>query len=110
MHIIGDIKDKRCVLVDDMIDTAGTLTSGAKALVDAGAKSVIAVATHAVLSGPAVSRLKESPISEIIVTDTVPLSDEALAMGKIKVVSIADLLGKAIRSVHEADSVSRLFL
>jgi ribose-phosphate pyrophosphokinase len=110
MHIIGDIRGKRCVLVDDMIDTAGTLTSGAKALVESGAKSVIAVATHAVLSGPAVARLKESPISEIIVTDTVPLSEEALAMGKIKVVSIADLLGKAIRSVHEADSVSRLFL
>jgi ribose-phosphate pyrophosphokinase len=110
MHIIGDIKGKRCVLVDDMIDTAGTLTSGAKALVKAGAQSVIAVATHAVLSGPAVKRLEESPISEIIVTDTVPLSEEALNMGKIKVVSIADLLGKAIRSVHEADSVSRLFL
>jgi ribose-phosphate pyrophosphokinase len=110
MHIIGDIKDKRCVLVDDMIDTAGTLTSGARALVDSGAKSVIAVATHAILSGPAIQRLHESPIQEIIVTDTVPLSDEAMAMGKITVVSIADLLGKAIRSVHEADSVSRLFL
>ena len=110
MHIIGDVADKRCVLVDDMIDTAGTLTSGARALMENGAHSVIAVATHPILSGPAVQRLKESPIHEIIVTDTVPLSAEAEAMGKITVVSIADLLGKAIRSVHEADSVSRLFL
>ena len=110
MHIIGDVKGKRCVLVDDMIDTAGTLTSGARALVENGAKSVVAVATHPVLSGPAVERLGDSPIEEIIVTDTIPLSKEAKEMGKIKVVSIADLLGKAIRSVHEADSVSRLFL
>jgi len=110
MHIIGDVTEKRCVLVDDMIDTAGTLTSGARALMENGAKSVLAVATHAILSGPAVQRLKESPIHEIIVTDTVPLSAEAEAMGKITVVSIADLLGKAIRSIHEADSVSRLFL
>ena len=110
MHIIGDVADKRCVLVDDMIDTAGTLTSGARALMENGAKSVVAVATHPVLSGPAVQRLKDSPIDEVIVTDTIPLSPEAEAMGKITVVSIADLLGKAIRSVHESDSVSRLFL
>ena len=110
MHIIGDVSGKHCVLVDDMIDTAGTLTSGAKALVENGAKSVIAVATHAILSGPAVQRLGDSPIDEIIVTDTIPLAPEAKSMGKIRVVSIADLLGKAIRSIHEADSVSRLFL
>lgn len=110
MHIIGDVSGKHCVLVDDMIDTAGTLTHGAQALIDNGAKSVIAVATHAILSGPAVERLQNSPIEEVIVTDTIPLSEEAVRMGKIRVVSIADLLGKAIRSIHEADSVSRLFL
>ncbi len=110
MHIIGDVKGKRAVLVDDMIDTAGTLTKAAQAVVDNGATSVRAVATHAVLSGPAVQRLSDSALEEIVVTDTIPLSDDAAKLDKISVVSIADLLGEAIRSIHHADSVSRLFL
>ncbi len=111
MHIIGDVKGKRAVLVDDMIDTAGTLAGAAQALIETGgAASVVSVATHGVLSGPAVTRLAESPIETIYVTDTIPLSEAAAALDKIQVLSIADLLGKAIRSIHEADSVSRLFL
>ena len=111
MHIIGDVEGKRCVLIDDMIDTAGTLTKGARALVEKGkAKEVMAVATHPVLSGPAVSRIAESPLKWVMVSDTIPASEAALAIGKIKVVSLAGLLGKAIRSIHDADSVSRLFL
>jgi ribose-phosphate pyrophosphokinase len=111
MHIIGDVQGKRAVLVDDMIDTAGTLAGAAQALVETGgAASVVSVATHGVLSGPAVERLSESVIETIYVTDTIPLSEEAASLDKIQVLSIADLLGKAIRSIHEADSVSRLFL
>jgi ribose-phosphate pyrophosphokinase len=111
MHIIGDVEGKRAVLVDDMIDTAGTLAGAAQALVETGgAASVVSVATHGVLSGPAVERLSESVIETIYVTDTIPLSEEAASLDKIQVLSIADLLGKAIRSIHEADSVSRLFL
>jgi ribose-phosphate pyrophosphokinase len=109
MHIIGDVAGKRAVLVDDMIDTAGTLTRAAQAVADAGAISVRAVATHAVLSGPAVQRLEESVLEEIVVTDTIPLNVQAEKLEKISVVSIADLMGEAIRSIHHADSVSRLF-
>jgi len=111
MHIIGDVKGKRAVIVDDMIDTAGTLTRGAQAVVEAGgAKEVMAVSTHAILSGPAVERIAESHLTRVVVTDTIPLSRRALASGKFRVVSVADLLGKAIRSIHDGDSVSRLFL
>jgi ribose-phosphate pyrophosphokinase len=111
MHIVGDVEGKVALLVDDMIDTAGTLTGGARALVEkGGATRVIAVATHGVLSGPAIKRLKDSPIEMIITTDTIPLNEEAQRMGKMETVSVADLFAKAIRSIHEADSVSRLFL
>ncbi len=110
MNIIGDVDGKRAVLVDDMIDTAGTLTKAAKAVKDAGAMSVCAVATHPVLSGPAVERLAKSVLEQVVVTDTIPLGPEAAKLKKISVVSIADLLGEAIRSIHHADSVSRLFL
>jgi ribose-phosphate pyrophosphokinase len=111
MHIIGDVKGKRAVIVDDMIDTAGTLTKAAKAVVEmGGAREVMAVATHPVLSGPAIERIGESILTEVVVTDTIPLSKAAVATGKFTVVSVADLLGKAIRSIHDADSVSRLFL
>jgi ribose-phosphate pyrophosphokinase len=109
MHMIGDVKGKFAVLVDDMIDTAGTLTKAAQAIMDNGAKEVIAVATHAVLSGPAASRIKESPLTEIIISDTIPLSDAAKATGKIRVASVSVLLAEAIRSIHHSDSVSRLF-
>jgi len=111
MHIVGDVDGKVALLVDDMIDTAGTLTGGARALVEkGGATRVIAVATHGVLSGPAIERLKDSPIEMVITTDTIPLSSKAASMGKMETVSVADLFAKAIRSIHEADSVSRLFL
>lgn len=110
MHIIGDVKGKEAVLVDDMIDTAGTLTKGAKAVADAGASRVLAVSSHGVLSGPAVQRIAESVIEQVVVTDTIPLSPAAAALDKIKVVSVADLLGEAIRAIHHHDSVSRLFL
>ncbi|MED5373458.1 MAG: ribose-phosphate pyrophosphokinase [Myxococcota bacterium] len=109
MHIIGDVKGKYAVLVDDMIDTAGTLTKAAKAIMENGAKEVIAVATHPVLSGPAAERIAAAPLSEVVVTDTIPLSPEARATGKIKVASVAVLLAEAIRSIHHSDSVSRLF-
>jgi ribose-phosphate pyrophosphokinase len=110
MHIVGDVKDKVCVIVDDMVDTAGTLAQGAQALKDAGAKSISAVITHPVLSGPAVKRIAESPLKELIVTDTIPLSVEAQDCTKIKVISVAPLLGEAIRRINNEDSVSSLFV
>jgi ribose-phosphate pyrophosphokinase len=110
MNIIGEVDGRKCLILDDMIDTAGTLVNAANALIKAGARSVAACATHAVLSGPAVQRIKESPLTEVIVTNTVPLSDEARATGRFKVVSIARLLAEAIRRIHHSDSVSSLFV
>lgn len=109
LHIIGDVKDKDAIIVDDMIDTAGTLAKAAAALRDGGARSIAAVATHAVLSGPAIQRIEESALSRVIVTDTIPLSAEAQKCSKIHVVSVAGVFGEAIRSIHSHDSVSRLF-
>lgn len=110
MHIIGDIKGRECVLLDDMIDTAGTLTNGARALMDKGARSVIACATHPVLSGPAIERITQSPLEEVVVTDSIPLSETALASGRFKVLSVARLLAEAIKRIHNNDSVSSLFV
>lgn len=110
MHIIGDVKDKIAIILDDMVDTAGTLCHAARALKEHGAKEVHGCATHPVLSGPAIQRIKESVLESLIVTDTIPLSDEARAMDKIKVLSVADLLGEAIRRIHNDDSVSSLFV
>ncbi|MCA9536315.1 MAG: ribose-phosphate pyrophosphokinase [Myxococcales bacterium] len=110
MHIIGDVRDRDCVILDDMIDTAGTLTNAAKALSDKGAKRVLAAATHAVLSGPAVERIAASCLDEVIVTDTIPLSPAAVATGKFRVLSVARLLGEAIKRIHHSDSVSSLFV
>jgi len=110
MNIIGDVEGQLAIIVDDMIDTAGTLTEAARALVDHGAREVWACATHPVLSGPAVSRLKESPISRVVVTNTIPLSEAAKASGKIVSLSVARLLGEAIRRIHMEDSVSSLFV
>ncbi len=110
MNIIGDIKGRDCVLLDDMIDTAGTLTNAARVLVEQGARRVFAAATHPVLSGPAVERLVASPIEEVLVTDTIPLRPEAAASGKFKVVSVARILGEAIKRIHNSDSVSSLFV
>ncbi|MBW2316213.1 MAG: ribose-phosphate pyrophosphokinase [Deltaproteobacteria bacterium] len=109
MHIIGDVDGRNCVIVDDLVDTAGTLTQGAKALVDAGANRVFAAITHPVLSGPAIKRLVESPLEKLITTDTIPLRDEAKECGKIDVVTTATLLGEAIRRINNEESVSSLF-
>jgi len=109
MHLIGEVKGKDCIIVDDMIDTAGTLAGAARALHEKGAKRIVAVATHGVFSGPAIQRITDSPLSEVVVTDTIPLSDAAKACGKVKVVSIARLLAEAIKRIHSSDSVSSLF-
>lgn len=110
MHVIGDVKGRRAVIIDDIIDTAGTIVKAASALVDRGATEVYACCTHPVFSGPAISRLKESVIKEIIVTNTIPLTDAAKDMGKIKSLSVAKLLGEAINRIHSGDSVSSLFV
>ena len=108
MHLIGDVKNKECIIVDDMIDTAGTLAGAAKALIEHGAKRVVACATHGVLSGPAIQRIIDSPLEEVVVSDTIPLSEPARACPKIKQVSMARLLGEAIKRIHHSDSVSSL--
>lgn len=110
MNIIGDVSGRRCLLLDDLIDTAGTLVNAAQALTAAGAVSVAACATHAVLSGPAVERIKESPLTEVVVSNSIPLTEEAKAIGKFRVVSVARLLAEAIRRIHHSDSVSSLFV
>jgi ribose-phosphate pyrophosphokinase len=110
MHIIGDVKGKLAVVIDDMIDTAGTLAEAARALVGQGAREVWACASHAVLSGPAIGRIKESPISRVIVTNSINQSEEVRASGKIVELSVARLLGEAVRRIHMEDSVSSLFV
>lgn len=110
MHLIGDVKGRTAILVDDMIDTAGTLTGAARAVKEHGATKVYAVATHAVLSGPAVERIDDSVLERVVITDTIPLSAAAAASTKYAVVSVADLFGEAIRAIHHDDSVSRLFI
>jgi ribose-phosphate pyrophosphokinase len=109
MHVIGDVKGRTCLVLDDIIDTAGTLVKTADALLDAGAERVYACASHAVLSGPAVERIHNSKLEEVIVTNTIPLREAAKNEPKIKVLSIAGLLGRAIESIHEETSVSSLF-
>jgi len=108
MNIIGDVRGKKVILVDDLIDTAGTLVQGAEALLDSGATEVYACATHGVLSGPAIERLKGSPIKELVITDTIPLPEEK-KIDKIKVRSVAPLFAEAILRIHEGMSVSKLF-
>ncbi len=109
MHVIGDVNGKTCILYDDMIDTAGTITKAAAALKNNGAASVMACATHAVLSGPAITRLQESNIDEIILSNTIDLPAEK-RIDKIKSLSVAKLYGEAIRRIHNEESVSSLFL
>lgn len=109
LHLIGDVAGKTAIIVDDMIDTAGTLTQAVDSLYKNGAKRVFAVATHPVLSGPAISRLKESPIEKVWVTDTIPLSEAAKNCGKIDVISVAPVLAEAIKRIHGNSSVSSLF-
>ncbi len=109
MHIIGDVEGKTCVIVDDIVDTAGTLKNAADSLLDSGAAGVYAAITHPVLSGPAIKRIAESNLSELIVTDTIPLRPEAVESEKIHVVSVAQQLGEAIRRINNEESVSSLF-
>ncbi len=110
MHIIGDVEDHDAILLDDMVDTAGTLTNAARALKENGARRVYAACTHAVLSGPAVERIVSSPLEALIATDTVPLREEAVKSGRIQVHSVAPLLAEAIRRITECGSVSSLFV
>jgi len=110
MHIIGAVDNHTCVLMDDMVDTAGTLTEAATALKEAGAKQVKACCTHPVLSGTAVERIIASDLDEVLVTNTIPLSAEARDCGKIRQISIADLLAEAIRRIASGDSVSSMFM
>jgi ribose-phosphate pyrophosphokinase len=110
MNIIGEVEGKTCLILDDIIDTAGTLVNAATALVKAGAKKVAACATHPVLSGPAVQRIKDSALTEVVVTNSIPLSEDAKQSGKFRVVSVARLLAEAIRRIHHSDSVSSLFV
>ena len=109
MNIIGNVDGKTCVIVDDMVDTAGTLCVAARALMDAGAVRVLAAITHPVLSGPALKRISESVLSELVVTDTIPLRPDAADHDKIKVVSVARHIGEAIRRINNEESVSSLF-
>jgi ribose-phosphate pyrophosphokinase len=110
MHIIGEVEGQDCVIVDDMVDTAGTLTEAARALREHGAVSVGAAITHPVLSGPAIERIEKSELDTLVVTDTIPLHDGARACGRVRVVSIANLLGEAIRRITNEESVSSLFV
>jgi ribose-phosphate pyrophosphokinase len=110
MHIIGEVKGKRTVILDDMVDTSGTLTEAAKALAENDAASINACCTHPVLSGSAVERVEQSAIENLIVTDSIPLKPRAVACVKIKVLSVAGLLGEAIKRTHLNDSVSSLFV
>jgi ribose-phosphate pyrophosphokinase len=110
MHVIGDVNGRTCLVIDDLIDTAGTLVKTAQALLDSGATAVYACCSHPVLSGPAVENIRNSPLTEVVVTNTIPLSDAAKHLPKIKVLTIAGLIGRAIQSIHEETSVSKLFL
>ncbi len=110
MTAIGDVEGRNVLILDDMIDTAGTIVAGAEMLLKSGAREVMACATHAVLSGPAIDRLNNSPFSRVLVTDTIPLGDKLAACSKIEVISIAGLLAKAINNIHTESSVSVLFV
>jgi len=110
MNIIGDVKDRDALLLDDMIDTAGTITQGAEAIRKAGAKRIFAASTHGVLSGSAINRLNESVIDEVILTNTYPLNDKSNTCKRITILSVAPLLGEAIRNTHNETSVSSLFI
>ena len=109
MSLIGDVEGRSAVIIDDMIDTAGTLTQAAAAILDHGARKVYAAATHAILSGPAVERIERSVIEKVLVTDTIPRSEAARNAEKIEVLSVGELLGEAMRRVHGGDSVTSLF-
>jgi ribose-phosphate pyrophosphokinase len=109
MHVIGDVKGRTCLILDDIVDTAGTLVKTVDALYGAGAETVYAGASHAVLSGPAIERIAASRLEQLVVTNTIPLNETAQKLPKIKVLSVAGLLGAAIESIHMETSVSTLF-
>ena len=109
MHVIGEIEGRNCVIMDDMIDTAGTLVKAAEVLKERGAKSVYAYCTHPVFSGPAVERIKNSQIDEVVITNTIPLSDAAKACTKIRQLSVAFLFAETIRRISDGESVTSLF-
>ncbi len=110
MNIIGDVEGKTAIILDDMVDTAGTLTQAARALKERDAVEILACCTHPILSGPAIERIEASPINSLVVTDTIPLGNGAASCSKIIVLSIAELLGETIKRIHDSDSVSTLFV
>jgi len=110
MHLIGNVEGKNCLIFDDICDTAGSITAAANVLMEHGATSVSAAVSHAVLSGPALERLEQSVLKELVVTDSIPLTEQARASKVIKQLSVAELLGKAIRRIHNSDSISSLFV
>jgi ribose-phosphate pyrophosphokinase len=110
MNIIGEVEGRSCVMIDDLVDTAGTLCHAAGALKEQGAASVAAYITHAVLSGPAVERISKSELNEVVVTDTIPLNDEAMACSKIRQLSTAQLLGETMRRIADEESVSSMYV
>ena len=110
MNVIGDVSDRTCVIVDDMVDTAGTLVGSARALIEGGAQSVVACFTHGVLSGPAMERIADPALKQIVITDTIPLPPEKAKDPKITVLSVASLLGEAVARIHSNSSVSSLFV
>ncbi|MDP2226752.1 MAG: ribose-phosphate pyrophosphokinase [Moraxellaceae bacterium] len=109
MHIIGEVKGRDCVIVDDMVDTAGTLCKAAAALKEHGARRVLAYCTHAVLSGPAIRNIQASDLDELVVTDTIPLTPEAIATGRIRQVSLAAMLAETVRRINNEESISAMF-
>ena len=110
MNIIGDVTGRSCILIDDLVDTAGTLCQAAEALKDQGAKRVVAYITHPVLSGKAVERISTSKLDELVVTDTIPLSAAAKACSRIRVLSVAGLLAETIRRIRDEESVSSMYI
>ena len=110
LHVIGEVQGENCILYDDMVDTAGTLVFSANALAEKGAKRILAACTHPILSGQAIEKIEKSPIEQLIVTNTIPLTEKARASAKVKVLSVAELLGEAIRRINEGNSVSSLFI
>jgi ribose-phosphate pyrophosphokinase len=110
MNIIGEVEGRNCVIMDDMVDTAGTLTKAAEVLKERGAKKVIAYCTHPVLSGPAIDRISSSPLDELVVVDTIPLSEAARGCSKIRQLSCAELLAETFKRISKGDSVMSLFI
>ncbi len=110
MNLIGDVKGRDAVVIDDMIDTAGTLVQAVGAVQREGARRILACGVHAVLSGPALERIRNSPIEEVVVTNSVPLAPDKRAAARITMLTVAPLLGEAIRRIHDEESVSTLFV